>query len=1030
MAGGKLSFSVAINLLTDNFNKNANAAKNSLRAFQMQVLTFAAALGAGGLGLSGLISRFIDVAKETNRVTTALKNVSGGTAQFAENQRYLLDLANRYGLEINALTGNFAKFTASASMAGMGMMEQRKIFDSVSRAVSAFSLSASESDGVMLALSQMMGKGKISSEELRKQMGEKLPIAMAAMAKAAGTTQAGLEKMLKQGQLMSADILPKFAEALREMIPNVDTDNLETSLNRLKNTFTGLVDNTGIQNAYKSLIDNITKLIESASNNIKGIVNSLVSVLIGVSLGRLFKWIVAQLVIAERQAMMSAARAAKDAGEKFDKVAWKAQSASETIRTAFKRAMLSIRSTLVSIAPMAVLALIGAIVAKFKTAYDESKRIKGLFDGYKTRIDAPIVSEEIAKIKALQSEYNKGNTTLSEKKGILSQINGILGTSLTVNQDVNKEIAKRVSLLESVARAELAAKEVAESENEIRRIGKKSYNGKAVKDMAADWAMSRGDLVKEEKFKKKHAVSMTDGIGWENGLRNDLDSFIEYANILKDAKTRLGSEVKKGADLTTPTKPLGDGKDTPLQKAEKKYAKALEELAAKREIEKMTDSDYDKAYDEIDKQHYIEARGSMDKDILNSKHFKDLQDAVASPKYDKDKGDFEKVKKEHENELKKLSNQKAKGAITEEQYNEELKNLIEKTILAAGALDSTKKELNEEIGKYVTDKIAELPKHEEIKPKERDKTFDYKKSKTDIISEDLKIYEDYRDELKKAIKDGAKDLDKELNDAMSNVKNLGDALKIEEVREDIKNLERDLTEGLYSGVKDIASSSDRVVSAFSNLRDVMSDVDASGWEKIMSIWNTLTTTIDAFLSIVKMIETLTEVTKRLTEAKKTESTVEAQATSVKVISAATGITADKAAAEVKKDTAVEEIGANTAVAASEGGKSAAKLPFPANLIAIGASIAAIIGMFAAIPKFATGGIFAGGTASGDKGLARLNYGEMILNHGQQSKLFQAINSGQLGSGNGSLLLSGGALIKGSDIYLSLNNYMKKTGKRF
>ncbi len=52
----KLSFSIAVNLLTENFKKGTNTVKNSLRSIQMQIITFAAALGVGGLGLSGLVT--------------------------------------------------------------------------------------------------------------------------------------------------------------------------------------------------------------------------------------------------------------------------------------------------------------------------------------------------------------------------------------------------------------------------------------------------------------------------------------------------------------------------------------------------------------------------------------------------------------------------------------------------------------------------------------------------------------------------------------------------------------------------------------------------------------------------------------------------------------------------------------------------------------------------------------------------------------------------------------------------------------
>ena len=148
---GKLSFNIAINLLTENFKKGTNQVKSAFKSMQMQLLTFTAALGAGGIGLSNLVSRFVDVARETNRVTTALKNVSGGMSQYADNQRFWLTWQRKYGLEINALTGSFAKFTASASVSNMSMEEQRKIFESVSRAVTAFGMSAEDSNGVFLA---------------------------------------------------------------------------------------------------------------------------------------------------------------------------------------------------------------------------------------------------------------------------------------------------------------------------------------------------------------------------------------------------------------------------------------------------------------------------------------------------------------------------------------------------------------------------------------------------------------------------------------------------------------------------------------------------------------------------------------------------------------------------------------------------------------------------------------------------------------------------------------------------------------
>ena len=1028
---GRLSFSIAINLLTENFKRGTNQVKAAFRSMQMQILTFAAALGAGGLGLSNLVSRFIDVARETNRVTTALKNVSGTMSQYADNQKYLLDLAKKYGLEINALTANYAKFTAAASISGMSMIDQRKVFESVSRACTAFGMSADDSNGVMLALSQMMSKGKISSEELRLQMGERLPVALQAMAKAAGVSVAGLDKLLKQGKLMSKDVLPKFAEALNEMIPNVDTDNLETSVNRLKNVFTELVNGTDIQSKYKALIDWLTNIVKSAADNIKSIVTYLVAAVLVMVTSRLVNKIISSIAKAELAAKSAARRAAKDAGQKFDEVAWKAQKAGASIRMAFSKAMLSIKATLISMAPTAILAVIGAIVAKFYNAYKESQRIKGLFDNYLNRMNhAAESNSEIVKVKALLSEYNKVNSSLDYKKQILGKINGILGTELKTNQDVNKEISKRIELLESAARAELAAKEVAESENELRKIGSKSYNGKTVQELAPDWEIARGDLVKEERFKAKHKVSMVDAIGFENGLKDDLNTYIEFSKILSDAKLRLGNEISRSTTITTPTTDPDDDKKkkTHLQKQQESYDKQFEELGAELEIGKITQAEYNKALGELNIKMYAQAKGTGDKEVLESQYFQNLKTAAEKAIRNQDKNaalvEFEKVQKDYNTKVREAQAQQAKGLISQKELNSNIVSLsVEAAKSAAGI-----KGIGDEADVFIS--VMQLNAKllaTAVKIKPRDTTFDYKKTKADIASENLDKAKELADKYKEEARIIGETLSDEIANAMANVPSMEEALKLAQVQEDIKNFGKELDESLYSGVKDIASGSDRIVNAFSNLRDVMNDVDATEWERIMAIWNTLTNVIDSFMSICKMIENITELTNKLTKAKEIEGVIEKQASDKKIIGAVKEMAVDTASAETKKANSRGVVAANTAEAATADGKSVAGIPIVGIALAA-AAVAGIVALFATLPKFARGGIIGGGPTSGDKMLARVNAGEMILNQGQQSHLFEAINSGRLGGG-GNISSSVTTRVRAKDLILTINNELKSQGKK-
>lgn len=100
--------------------------------------------------------------------------------------------------------------------------------------------------------------------------------------------------------------------------------------------------------------------------------------------------------------------------------------------------------------------------------------------------------------------------------------------------------------------------------------------------------------------------------------------------------------------------------------------------------------------------------------------------------------------------------------------------------------------------------------------------------------------------------------------------------------------------------------------------------------------------------------------------------------------------------------------------------------FPGNLIAVTGFISAALAAISTISnaKFASGGIVGGTSYRGDRLSANVNSGEMILNRIQQRRLFDAISSGSIGDGGG-----GAAVVRGEDIYVSLSNYMRRSGRR-
>ena len=111
-------------------------------------------------------------------------------------------------------------------------------------------------------------------------------------------------------------------------------------------------------------------------------------------------------------------------------------------------------------------------------------------------------------------------------------------------------------------------------------------------------------------------------------------------------------------------------------------------------------------------------------------------------------------------------------------------------------------------------------------------------------------------------------------------------------------------------------------------------------------------------------------------------------------------TISSAAAKQMETTAVvENTAAKSGEAIADATSSGAKLPFPANIAAIAAGVAAVVAALGMIGgAFADGGIVGGSSWRGDRLLVRVNSGEMILNARQQAELFALANGSAMYGG--------------------------------
>lgn len=542
------------------------------------------------------------------------------------------------------------------------------------------------------------------------------------------------------------------------------------------------------------------------------------------------------------------------------------------------------------------------------------------------------------------------------------------------------------------------------SENDaIREAGASPSGYRAFK---AKWAKLQANVTTlnnyiEDKTKEMNAVVVTSGTGGTGG----------------------GGGGGTGGDG-------GDNKQkTDLQKAQEDYTRSLRELDEKKRLELVTENEYQQQLSRLNEETLLRLRSSDDVAARESAFAKKLEAAVKADKSAKAARELADAEARYKETIAEADRKKANGALTEESYAKAVLAAQTRFIDQAAAIDGLtdeQKHTIQVIQKYRKALEVGAMNAELAKQPGRDKTFDYKLTADEIAKTEIEYQLEQAKKRLAEMKSLASDMTAEIEDQMKKVTSLDEALKLAKVREDVKALQKDLAKTEWNSVKDLASSTNTIVSAWTGLADTLSDEDASPWEKIAAIWNAMTQTVDGFLRIIDAVNAWTEASETLQKAQAAEAAMTQTTAAQKVAANTQAIASDQAAGAATVAKATTDVAANTASAASSAGASAAKLPFPANLLAVAAAISAVLGLMAAIPKFAGGGVVQGGSSINDLQLARVNAGEMILNGSQQKRLWNAINSDMLrGSFDGKRII--GAL-RGSTLYLLMENYKKQAKK--
>lgn len=224
------------------------------------------ALVEGQDAIVNLGTSFVDLNQRVETLMRGLTSIAGSAEGASKEFDYLQDVADKYGLKLLDLADSYLKLNAASKGTNLEGEATKKIFESVSGAMAVLGGTTESTERAFTALTQMMSKGQIYSEELKGQLAESIPGAIQTMSRALGIGTQDLLKMMEAGNITS-DVLLPFAYELDSQYGKlaVSSDTFSQAINRLKNSWLEVMKGIGDTGAWQLL----TQAIGAVADNSK-----------------------------------------------------------------------------------------------------------------------------------------------------------------------------------------------------------------------------------------------------------------------------------------------------------------------------------------------------------------------------------------------------------------------------------------------------------------------------------------------------------------------------------------------------------------------------------------------------------------------------------------------------------------------------------------------------------------------------------------------------------------------------------------
>lgn len=247
----------------------ANGMRTALAALSPVAIAAGAAVAGVGIAAVSIVPSVVRASIEMDRIEGRLRAATGSSTAAKAEFKFVADESDRLGLNLQEAAAGYARVAAAAKGTNLEGQATRDIFKGIAEASAALRLSAAETGGVLYAVEQIISKGKLSSEELRRQLGDRLPGAFQLAATAMGVTTAELDEMLQQGLIPADEFLRRFSDTLTTRFGGEAAEaakSLAGQIERLKSQVFQLLDaigNTGIIDAFASAVGGMANALKA-----------------------------------------------------------------------------------------------------------------------------------------------------------------------------------------------------------------------------------------------------------------------------------------------------------------------------------------------------------------------------------------------------------------------------------------------------------------------------------------------------------------------------------------------------------------------------------------------------------------------------------------------------------------------------------------------------------------------------------------------------------------------------------------------